>query len=234
MCLREQLRLLRLDSEQNKQQLIQMQNSLRKSNIWFGCQRWDKHLFQILWRSRLAIYLNPQWRPRLFLRVTKNLKWAGLGYIYEHYAKTKFRNSGYMNAFNTGGSQYVAFSESSATISVEDPNQVFDVVSLETCAARADNVELTITGWRSGVRVHTHTWKLLLGKLQHIHLHWTSIDTLLLQSSKWKSESWFQIQCVVLYINCTDDQRSTMTDDYSLFKLLVLLTIGKRKGLLNQ
>jgi hypothetical protein len=113
----------------------------------------------------------------------KNLKWLGLSYIYEDYAKTKFRNSGYTNAFKIGGSQYVAFCESSAAISVENPNQVFDVISLETCAARTDHVELTITGCRSGVQVHRHTWKLLLGKPQHIHLHWTNIDGLILQSS---------------------------------------------------
>jgi hypothetical protein len=32
MCLREQIRLLRQDYKENKQQLIEMQNSLRKSN----------------------------------------------------------------------------------------------------------------------------------------------------------------------------------------------------------
>ncbi len=107
----------------------------------------------------------------------KNLKWVGLGYIYEQYAKAKFRNSGYTNAFKAGGSEYVAFSESSASISVDDQKQVFDIVSLEICAACSDNVQFTVSGYRSGVQVNTHSWKLLFGKLQHIHLGWTNIDT---------------------------------------------------------
>ena len=83
-----------------------------------------------------------------------------------------------MAAFIPSGSSNIAYFEDSASISVEDENQVFDVVSLEACASWKDNVELIITGDRKPKQIYTSFWETQL-----IELYWKDIDMFKFESS---------------------------------------------------
>lgn len=112
----------------------------------------------------------------------KRLRWTNFSYMHEQYAKLNYPDKGYTTAFTSSGSQYIIWSSSSATISVERDKQVFSVVSLEACAVYNDNVKLTITGHRNSIQVYTHISTLLFGKSDTIELCWTDIETLKFES----------------------------------------------------
>jgi hypothetical protein len=113
----------------------------------------------------------------------KNLKWTGFYSMHEEHAKKDYPDSGWTTVFMPDGSPYIVFSSSSASISVDNENILFGVVSLEACAAANDNLQLTITGYRKSTQVKTHTSTLLFGKPQLIQLHWTDIGMIKFQSS---------------------------------------------------
>ena len=116
--------------------------------------------------------------------IYKSLKWNNINYVHERYTKEKYASSGYVTAFIPGGSSYIAFSSSFASISVENEEEVFGILSLWACAAWNDDLKLTITGYRKSVQMHKQTSTLLRGKPSLIQLCWTDIDMIMFQPSQ--------------------------------------------------
>ncbi len=112
----------------------------------------------------------------------KNFRWTNFSYMHKQYAKLNYSDKGYATAFAPNGSQYIAWSNSSASIRADRNQQVFGIVSFEACAVYNDNVRLTITGYRNSIQIHTHTTTLLFGKSELTELCWTDIDTLKFES----------------------------------------------------
>ena len=123
------------------------------------------------------------------------LKWNNLNYVHERYAKEKYAGSGYATAFTLGGSPVVAFSNVSASISVEDQDEVFGVLSLWACAAWKEDLQLTITGHRRSTQIYQHTSTLLRGKPRLIQLCWSDIEVLKFQPSQ---KSNFILTCLTV------------------------------------
>jgi hypothetical protein len=112
----------------------------------------------------------------------KKLRWINFSYMHEQYAKVNYPDKGYATAFTPSGSQYIVWSSSSASVTVERDKQVFGVVSFEACAVYNDNVKLTITGHQDSTQVHIHVSTLLFGKSKSTELCWTDIDTIKFES----------------------------------------------------
>ena len=70
--------------------------------------------------------------------IYRNLKWNNINYVHERYLKEKYPNSGYITAITHTDSSYVAFANSSASISVKNKEKSFGIVSLWACAAWID------------------------------------------------------------------------------------------------
>ena len=111
------------------------------------------------------------------------MKWTGISYAHELYVKESHPKSGYVTAFMPGGSPHIAFFKEEASISAEDSNETFTLVSLTACAAWNDDLQLTITGYRNSTQINTHTTTLLFGKPQLILLQWKDIDKITFKSS---------------------------------------------------
>ncbi len=106
----------------------------------------------------------------------RELKWAKISYGHELFMKKSYPKSGYVTAFIPGGSPHIAYFVDEASISVERLGEMFTLISLTTCAAWNDGLQLTITGYRNSIQINTHTTILLFGKPQLILLQWKNID----------------------------------------------------------
>jgi hypothetical protein len=118
-----------------------------------------------------------------FPSIYRRFRWIYFSYMYERYAKLNYSDTGYATAFTQNSSQYIAWSSTSASISVEDDKQVFHAVSLDACAVYNDNVQLTITGHRNSVQVNKYIATLQLGRSKSIELCWTDVDKLKFESN---------------------------------------------------
>jgi hypothetical protein len=126
---------------------------------------------------------NASMEPTVLATIYRNLKWSNINYVHERYTTEKYADSGYVTAFIPGGSSYIAFSNSSASISVENEEEVFGILSLWACAAWNDDLKLIITGHRKSMQIHKQTSTLLRGKPCLIQLCWTDIDMIKFQPS---------------------------------------------------
>ena len=90
--------------------------------------------------------------------------------------------SGYATSFDSGGSLHIAYFKDEASISVENTNETFTLISLDACAAWNDDLQLIITGHRNLTLINTHTITLLFGQPQHILLEWNNINKIIFKS----------------------------------------------------
>ncbi len=114
-------------------------------------------------------------------RTYRGLKWPGIGYAHKSFLKKNYPNSGYVTAFIPEGSPHIAYLDKEASISVERLGETFTLISLSTCAAWNDDLQLIITGYRNSIQINTHTATLLFGKPQRILLQWKNIDKVIFQ-----------------------------------------------------
>ena len=138
---------------------------------------------------------NVSMEPAPLPPIYRSLRWNNLNYVHERYTKEKYAGSGYAAAFIPGGSSFIAFSDSTASISVEDEEEVFGVLSLWACAAWKEDLQLTITGYRRSSQVYKQTSTLLRGKPRLMQLCWTDIDMLKFQPSQ---KSNFILTCLTV------------------------------------
>jgi hypothetical protein len=115
--------------------------------------------------------------------VYRDLKWTGIAYGHELFLKKEHPKSGYMTSFISGGSPQIAFFSKEASVSVEHVHKTFTFVSVTSCAAWNDDMQLTVTGHRNSVQTNTHTTTLLFGKPKLILLNWKNINKVIFTPS---------------------------------------------------
>ncbi|CAF1233775.1 unnamed protein product [Adineta steineri] len=177
VCLREQLRQLRIEFQENKRELQDFSQQMKELRT---LQALSHKYVTITFHNLMNSYSKRGACPELY----RGLKWSGFEYMYESYARMKHANSGYVYAFQSTDSSCIIFSSSHASISVDPPNEVFSVLALTACAAWIDNLQLTITGHRNSIKIKNHISALRFGKPQEIILGWTDIDMLTFESSR--------------------------------------------------
>jgi len=106
----------------------------------------------------------------------RELKWTGISYGHKLRLEKEHPKSGYVTSFMPGGSPHIAYFKEEASISVENSDKTFTLISFTACAAWNDDLQLTITGHRNSIEINKHTTKLLFGKPQLILLNWKDID----------------------------------------------------------
>ena len=111
----------------------------------------------------------------------RGLNWTGICYAHESFLSKKQPRSGYVTAFIPGDSPHLAFFHEEVSIEDERPNGTFTIVSITACAARNDDLQLSIVGHRNTVQTNSHTATLLFGRPQLILLQWKNIDKITLK-----------------------------------------------------
>ncbi|CAF2243979.1 unnamed protein product [Rotaria magnacalcarata] len=192
ICLRKQLRQLREESKHNKQELHKL------TNLWDKmCKLSESYNVFNAYKKTIA-FSDPE-----FAKVTikfndlpsataecknipiiyRGLKWNKISYMDKSYAIKTCPKSGYTTSFDSCGNLYLAYLKDEASISIESTTETFTLISLDACAAWKDDLELTITGYRSLALTDTHTVTLLVDRPQHILLEWDNLDKIIFKSS---------------------------------------------------
>ena len=122
---------------------------------------------------------NTKWIPNHY----RGLRWTNISYMNQSCAVDRYPRSGYVTAFISGSSSYIAFFNEEASITVENPNETFTISSVSACAAWNDDLQLTIKGYQNSREMNRHTATLLFGKLQFILLRWNNVDKITFKPS---------------------------------------------------
>lgn len=133
--------------------------------------------------------------PASLPRIYRNLVWDNINCVHKQYLKGKYSSNGYLTAATHTDSAYVAFTNSSASISVKKKGNTFDIISLWMCAAWIENLSVTITGYRKSLQIYGQTVILPCGQPSLIQLCWKEIDMLKFEPAK---KSNFILTCLTV------------------------------------
>jgi hypothetical protein len=194
ICLKEQFRQLRDESNKNKLEMQELSRQLReirsfsKPFVNFHLQN-NKETTVISDPMPTKVILTFADLPMANEKSLaipnkyKGLKWTTVGYMHKSFVTNSYPKSGYATAFTSGGSPHIAFFKDQASIGVERPKETFTLISLNACASWRDNLQLTIKGYQTSTESNAHTAILIYGKPQLILLQWKNIDKVAFESS---------------------------------------------------
>ncbi|CAF4093432.1 unnamed protein product, partial [Rotaria magnacalcarata] len=104
----------------------------------------------------------------------RGLEWTNAGVVARSYHPT----SGYVTALSSG--EYVSFNGGgnlmSISVGISSPLEAFSIKSFVIAAAWKNDLQLSMTGWRSEVRVHNQTIILQTKLATDVVLDWRNID----------------------------------------------------------
>ncbi|CAF3336864.1 unnamed protein product [Rotaria socialis] len=192
ICLSKQLRQLRGESKQNKQELHKLTNlwdKMCKLSESYNVFNADKKTIVVSDPEFAKVTIKFDDLPSVSAEcknipsIYRGLAWNKISYMDKSYAVKTCPKSGYVTSFDSCGSVHIAYLKDEASISIESTTETFTLISLDACAAWKNDLELTITGHRNLALIDTHTVTLFVNRPQHILLEWDNIDKIIFKSS---------------------------------------------------